>query len=421
MARFAHARHDVDAPALALDRDQIRRRAHVEIPDVVSHVLKVPEPFPGQHVERKDAVAEQIVTEPADADHVGPRRTERDERDAALVVDRQAAPAVRAHLRIVPGIGPELIATRNRMEAPELRARPDVKRVDVARHPRGDEHMLVHGARRRRPSRQRRAATLAEARDRRARLGIDRVNPIARTEKNARRVVPIAGPVDEPASGGQILRPVLPCFHRPAPLLHAGRRVDRHDRLAWRRSVEHAVHNDRRALDIRGAIAGAISPCHLEVAHVLARDLSQAGVTARAVLALRARPAGEGFRVDRRRRREFRLRRRRDDLELRLGRAGGRILERRIGALQRNTQRQSKERAAHLTGERSDARGGQHRRHGATKSGKRRYEREFLTGQASAGVDSSSAHHCCIGPGIRKISAGKVSFTTTLSRCTVTF
>src|SRR2546423_283718 len=53
-------RDGVHFHTIALDRDEIRRRGNVPVPDVVADFLKVPEPPAGERVERDDAVGEKI-------------------------------------------------------------------------------------------------------------------------------------------------------------------------------------------------------------------------------------------------------------------------------------------------------------------------------------------------------------------------
>ena len=131
--RLPHARDHIDAFSLARDRHEIRWRAHIEVPNVVPHILKMPEAFPRQHIEREHTVAEQIIPQPPDADHVGPRRAQRHERHAASIIDREPAPAIRPCLRPVPRFGTKLSAACDRVKPPEFSSAPHIETVDITR------------------------------------------------------------------------------------------------------------------------------------------------------------------------------------------------------------------------------------------------------------------------------------------------
>ena len=141
------ARHDDDvavAPVLA-DGRQLRRRAGIQVPEIVVHELEVPQPLAGARVERDDRRAEQVGADPVGAVEVVGGRAERDVGDAARGVDRHLAPVVGAAdvlPRVLrPGVVAELAGTRHGMERPHELAGQDVVGADVA----GRRHVAFAG------------------------------------------------------------------------------------------------------------------------------------------------------------------------------------------------------------------------------------------------------------------------------------
>jgi len=72
--RLAGLRDDVDRLAVAPDRRQLRRRAVVEVPEIVVHHLEVPQPPAGSRIERQERRAEQVGADPIGAVVVVGRR-----------------------------------------------------------------------------------------------------------------------------------------------------------------------------------------------------------------------------------------------------------------------------------------------------------------------------------------------------------
>src|SRR5690606_41100788 len=119
---LARLRDDVDLAAVAAQRQQLRRLRKIQIPEVVTDRLEMPEPLAGTRIERDDAVPEEIVAVPIAAVEVVARGARRDEHDAALDVDRRFAPVVHASERVRgvvrPRVGTEFPGPRHRMEDP---------------------------------------------------------------------------------------------------------------------------------------------------------------------------------------------------------------------------------------------------------------------------------------------------------------
>ena len=74
----------VAVAAVVTDGRQLRRRARVEVPEVVVHELEVPEPLAGARIERHDRRAEEVRADAVGAVEVVGGRPERDVGDAAL-------------------------------------------------------------------------------------------------------------------------------------------------------------------------------------------------------------------------------------------------------------------------------------------------------------------------------------------------
>src|SRR5262245_48420834 len=101
------------------------------------HQLVMPDAFAGARVERHDRVAEEIVARTIAAVEIEARAAEADERDAALLVDRELAPVVNAAgipVRVGwPGVVAELAGMRDAVEDPLKFAGADVVRLHVGR------------------------------------------------------------------------------------------------------------------------------------------------------------------------------------------------------------------------------------------------------------------------------------------------
>src|SRR5207244_8180881 len=89
-------RDGVDLPAVARDRDEIRRRGKVPVPHVVAEALEMPDALAGARVEREDAVREEIVAVTRDAVEIERRGSGRCEDHRVLLIDGHAGPRIRA-------------------------------------------------------------------------------------------------------------------------------------------------------------------------------------------------------------------------------------------------------------------------------------------------------------------------------------
>jgi hypothetical protein len=231
-------------------------------------------------------------------------------------------------LRILPRVSAERIAAGHRAETPPCFSSAYIDAEDVSIHTRRDIHVPVNCAARRRARRNRSASRFTKFFQRFSRPWINRVHPIAGAKQNARHMLTIARPIDESTPSRRILRTNLTrCLHLFPPSLNARGGVNRHDRPSRSRRIEQAVHDDRRALNIRHAIARAKRPRDLQIAHVLARDLFQRRITPSTSITLRARPPRKRLRADFGGRRQFVGLRRWDNLKLRQCRARFRIFE----------------------------------------------------------------------------------------------
>ncbi len=128
---------DVAVPSLVTDGRELRRRAGIQIPEVVVHELEMPPALAAARVERDDGRAEEIGAVPIRAVEVIRRRSERDEDDAAANVDRRLTPVVDP-ADVFPGVFrprvvAELAGARHRVERPDEFAGENVVGADVAR------------------------------------------------------------------------------------------------------------------------------------------------------------------------------------------------------------------------------------------------------------------------------------------------
>ena len=122
VTRLGDLRDGVDLAAAATQRDQIRGRRQVAIPNVVPHELKVPHALARLSFESEQRVGEQVVPDAVGAIVVVGRRAGGHKYQAALHVERQPRPVVRrAGVRprvLRPGFVPELARPRHRVEGP---------------------------------------------------------------------------------------------------------------------------------------------------------------------------------------------------------------------------------------------------------------------------------------------------------------
>ena len=116
--------------AFLRDVEEDRRRAEVVIPGVVMHHLEVPFQFAGERIDGDQRRAEQIRARAVAAPIVGGRLAEGHVEDAALGVDREEAPDVRAGAVLpvvaLPGVVAGLAGARDGVERPEQFAGVDV-------------------------------------------------------------------------------------------------------------------------------------------------------------------------------------------------------------------------------------------------------------------------------------------------------
>ena len=146
-ARLAGERDDVDVAAVVPDRRQLRRRVVVEVPEVVVRRLEVPQALAGARVERDQAIGEQVGADAVGAVVVVGGRAGREVGDAALLVDRQLAPGVRAADVFPRVFRPRLVAElawmRHGVELPDQLAGEHVVGAKIA----GRRHVAFAGRR----------------------------------------------------------------------------------------------------------------------------------------------------------------------------------------------------------------------------------------------------------------------------------
>ena len=131
-----------DLARLAVDRDveKVRRHRRVVVPDVVVHELEVPLPHAGLHVDRDDAVREQVVARTMAAVFVAEAFADGDVDETEFRIGAVRRPRIvladadRPDLRaVLPRFGAELTRLRNEIELPELLAGVHVEAADEAR------------------------------------------------------------------------------------------------------------------------------------------------------------------------------------------------------------------------------------------------------------------------------------------------
>ena len=76
--------------------EQLGRRREVVVPQIVVDRLEVPRPLAGARIERKQAVAEQVVARAIGAIQIVSGRAGREEYDSVLAIDGDLAPLVGA-------------------------------------------------------------------------------------------------------------------------------------------------------------------------------------------------------------------------------------------------------------------------------------------------------------------------------------
>src|SRR6185503_14265683 len=120
---------------VALDVEQGRRGRKVVVPQVVVHELPLPLRLPRQRVERHDRVAVQVRALAIAAVIVGGWRPQRREDEAALDVDGEERPDVRARTILpalpFPGLDAGLAGPGHGVERPQQLPAPRVPSADV--------------------------------------------------------------------------------------------------------------------------------------------------------------------------------------------------------------------------------------------------------------------------------------------------
>ena len=282
----------------------------------------MPDVGAGVGLQHQQAVRVEVVALAVAAPEVERRRSGRQEDQAALDVDGDAAPRVGA-ADALPGIGrPGLVARlarlRDGVERPGDRAGADVVGAHVARRRRAraladaralDQQVLVDRAgrvgddvERLRPvaeaGAQIDAALAAEALDRPAGRRVEREQGEAGADQDARVAAAFALPVDDAAVDAEPALVGARGERIEHPLLLAGGGVQREHLELRRRGVEHAADHDRVALDLRAAgpgVAGVVRPRHLQRGDVRRRDLiERGGLRVRGVGAVRGPVDGAG-------------------------------------------------------------------------------------------------------------------------------
>src|SRR5436309_4184553 len=170
----------------------------------------MPQPVARPGIQSDDAVREEVVSAMADANEIILGRSGGYEGDAALFVQRHAAPAIRGiALGLVPGVVAKLARLRHRVECPAMLTGDDVEAPNVFGDT-GDNDRALEDRRSSRGcakvamrlSRQQRLPALAEPGDGLAAAGIERIEKSAGTEHHSFPCPVAAGPVNQPAKGG---------------------------------------------------------------------------------------------------------------------------------------------------------------------------------------------------------------------------
>ena len=266
-----------------------RSRSHVVADD-----LEVPDALARGRVERDERIGKQIVAQPVGPIEVTRGRPGRHIDEAPRLVERHPGPAVGA-AAVLPGAlrprgVPEFARMRNGVEGPAQRARPHVVGANVTRGGRqpladaaADDHQILvddSGRRESHALRLRIAAEIlaqvdppggAEGIERLSRRGVERVNEVADSGKDA----PIAAlrPVHHPA-----VRPAPADAGVELPFPDAGGGVDGKQLVGRGVAVEDVADDEGLRLQC-ARLAGVVGPGDFELLHVGAVDLRQRGVS----------------------------------------------------------------------------------------------------------------------------------------------
>ena len=206
----------VDTPAAVCDGQKDGRSGQIFVEHVVVHDLLVPDPLAGVGIERHKRVRKQVLTVAIAGPKVGGRRLRGNVDDAADLVERRAGPVRRASGAAGTGgrprVVPELPLTRDQVECPFHGAAAHIVGSHARRrvHDAGrDVHVPVDNPGRvqrdRRPGRaglalragtEMESALFTERRNQRPRLGVQGVQEVADTGKEAAlaagRILPVA-------------------------------------------------------------------------------------------------------------------------------------------------------------------------------------------------------------------------------------
>ena len=271
----------------------------------------------GLGVERDQTVGVETLPDAVAAPEIERRRAGRAEDEAAFLVQREARPDVHAAdvgVRVGrPGLVSGLAGPRDGVEAPDQFAGAHVVGADVpGRRRRGpfaqphahDEQVAVEDARRR--GLQREAAHIPAE----VALEVDRSafaeggHTPSRPRVEAMEEVVVAvedppvravGPVDQPAVHAALARPFHGRRIEPPQLTPAGR-IEREQLEIRRGAVEHAVDDQRIALDLGPVVGiratGPIDPRDLQLGDVPRCDLPERGEMAAGLVAEIGAPIG---------------------------------------------------------------------------------------------------------------------------------
>ena len=310
MPRLRDLRDGVDPCSTLRHRQQIRRCGQIAIPQVVMDELLMPHALPRLRIERDKTVRKEVLPDAIASPEVERRRAGRAEDEAALFVEREAGPDIHA-ADVLIGVGRPcfvagLAGMWNGVEAPREFAGAHVVGANVAGRSGSrafteahahDQEIAVDDARRGglhgKPgdiateiALEVNGSAVAKRWNALAGRGINRVEETIVAVENA--ALRSGAPVNEAAIDARL----RDAFHRgriETPQLTAGRGVEREELQVGRRAVEHAVDDERIALNLRAVVgihaARAKRPRDFELRDIARRDLLQRRVMATGLVA----------------------------------------------------------------------------------------------------------------------------------------
>ena len=281
--------------------------------------LVMPGPPSRPGVQRDEAVGVQVAAHAVAAPKVERGRARRAEDQPARLVEGKARPHVRPAGVLVGRGRPRLMAwfawSGDGVEAPDQRARAQVvgphgpgrgrRRPLAQAHP-YDQQVPEDDARRVRhqgeaprvaaqPLHQVHRAVAPKRPRPPARPGIQRMQVVAVPVDHA--TVRAVRPMHQAAIHARLGQPGVPDRIKP-PQLAARRRIQREALKVRRRPVQHAVHDQRVALDLGAVVrvgsARAIRPGHPQPCHVRGREVAQRGIMRRRLVAEVGGPGNVG-------------------------------------------------------------------------------------------------------------------------------